>query len=135
MDVWITYPYYGYGLDNWYLIARRRWGNEYYSLTKFDVNALPANVSSAQVKLFCFRYPGDVCPNTSDLTVSMYLDRVDSACDETTKWSSKPSFTYLRTIPVPSVCEWYVIDITDLYNGWKTGSYENYGIQLTAHFH
>lgn len=121
VDVWVTYPYYGYGLDTYYLIVGG-WGNEYYSLIKFDVDTLPANVSSAQIHLFCYAAEG--------FLVSMYLDRIDSPWDENTKWQNRPSYTYLRFLPQPTVGEWYIIDITDLYNAWKNGTYTNFGIQL-----
>jgi hypothetical protein len=119
-DVWITSVYYKGGKDNEYLITGG-WGDYYYSLLKFDLTNLPSNVTSAEIQLFCY---GVVSPHT------MYLDKVTEAWDEKTKWENRPSSVELETLPVPSPDEWYSINITDLYNEWKNGVTDNYGIML-----
>src|SRR3990167_2920943 len=66
-----------------------------------------------------------------DSTTSMYLDRATSTWDENTGWyNGKPSYANISTISAPTVGTWYSIDITDLYNEWQNGTYQNYGIQL-----
>jgi murein DD-endopeptidase MepM/ murein hydrolase activator NlpD len=121
MDCWFN-DAFNYHLDNEWLWVGG-WGDNYYALIKFDVSGLPSEITSAKIYLYC--YQDDDYTN-----VSMYLDRVTSSWDESTQWSTRPSFVNLGVIPTPIDGQWYSIDITDLYRGWKDGRYVNYGIQL-----
>ena len=122
-DVWITSVYYGGGLNDYRLVVGG-WADSYYSMIKFDLTNLPSNVQSAKIMLFSF-------PKTNAYShTTMYLHRITSAWDESTKWSSQPSTTRIGTIPAAADNQWYEIDITNLYNDWKNGTYANYGIQL-----
>ena len=121
-DVCITSVYYGGGFDSYY-IRVGGWADWYYSLIKFDLNGLPSNVTSATVYLYSF-YDGHT------YRPSMYLDRTTSIWDENTIWNNRPDFINIGTLPPPTLDSWYVIDITDLYNAWKDGTYINNGIQL-----
>lgn len=72
----------------------------------------------------------------------MYLDRITQAWDWRTSgtgcdrarlwWADKPSTTQWRagTLSTPTQGQWYAVDITDLYNAWQSGTYQNYGLQL-----
>jgi hypothetical protein len=122
VDVWVTNVYHDYGQDNEYLIAGG-WGDYYYSLIKFNIDGLPANVESARIEFYCYN-------SDTSLLTPMYLDRVNTAWDESTRWETKPSYSFLETIPTPSPLSWYVIDITNIYRNWKNGTHENHGIQL-----
>jgi YD repeat-containing protein len=122
-DAWITSVYYGGGQDNNYLTIGG-WGDWYYSLIKFNIDDLPANVASAKIYL----YPDD--ESVTELYVTSYLDRVTGSWDETTKWSSRPSYVNIATLQPPVKYNWYVIDITNTYLDWKNAIYPNYGIQL-----
>ena len=124
-DVWIT-SYYSYGDD--YGVDDDKlqvggWSDLYYTLLRFNLSALPAHASSAQ--LYLYAYPrGD-----ASVPVSMYLDQVTTSWNESTGWHTRPAATYLRTLPAPIVNSWYLIDVTDLYNAWQSGT-PNYGVQL-----
>ncbi len=120
VDVWITSVYYDGGEDNEYLRIGG-WGDYYYSLIKFDLTGLPSDIISATIYLYAYQETNNT---------SMYLDRVTTAWDENTRWPDNPSYANMRTIPSPTVDSWYSIDITDIYNAWKDGSWDNYGIQL-----
>jgi pimeloyl-ACP methyl ester carboxylesterase len=122
IDVWVTSKFHGGGQDNYYLITGG-WGDYYYSLIKFNIENLPYYVNSAKILLY--HYQEDPIHTSSN-----YLDRVTSTWDENTKWDHSPTYLEISTIPAPLVSSWYEIDITDLYNGWKNGSYPNHGIQL-----
>ena len=127
VDVVVTSVYYGGSLENTPEYISRvevgGWGDYYYGLLRFDISSLPANITSAKIYLYCF---GD----NGGLHTSMYLDRITAPWDETTKWINQPSSTNIATIPTPTLNAWYVIDITDLYQQWKNGTYQNYGIKL-----
>jgi uncharacterized protein YjdB len=125
-DVWITsiYDYDDdYGVDNEKLWIGG-WGDQYWSLLRFDVSQLPAGVTSAKIQLFCYD-DGDGYPN-----VSMHLDRVTEPWDEETGWHTQPSFEFEGNLSKPVDGFWSEIDITEMYKNWKTGVYPNYGIQL-----
>jgi len=127
MDVWITSVYDyddDYGVDNEQLQVGG-WADYYYTLIRFNLSGLPSDVASAKIYLYSFPY-GD----RRFSSVSMYLDRIAEPWDEDTGWFTMPSSVNLSTIPIPIVDSWYVIDITDLYNSWQDGTYENHGIQL-----
>ena len=72
----------------------------------------------------------------------IYLDLITQDWDWRTRgtgrdrdrlwWADKPPVVRWRLAPLPTPVEgkWYVVDITDLYNGWQQGTYPNFGIQL-----
>lgn len=121
-DVWVTSVYYGGGLDDDRLVVGG-WADNYWSLIKFDLTNLPANVQSAKILLYSYYYTGTSHP-------TMYLDRVTSTWSESTKWNTKPTYSNINIIPAAVNNQWYEIDVTALYNNWKNGTYTNYGIQL-----
>lgn len=122
IDVWITSVYYGGGLDNEELKVGG-WADYYYSLIMFDISDLPSNVSSAKIMLYCYT-------NNKGANVSMYLDRITSSWTENTKWQNRPNYINETELLSPTINAWYEIDITSIYNGWKLGTFTNYGIQL-----
>ena len=124
IDVWIDSVYHGGGDDEGLRIGG--WGDWYYSLIRFNMDSLPANVISAKIELYG---KPDAFYNPS----TMYLDRVTSYWDEDLMWiQNGPSYTNTETIPPAAPNQWYTIEITNLYNGWKDGTYENHGIQLRS---
>jgi len=126
MDVWITSYYsYGddYGVDNGFLKVGG-WGDSYYSLIRFNINGLPEQTSSAKIYLYAETY-SDYAP------IGMYLYRLTGDWNEDTGWFDQPNGTELSVLSaVPKMDSWYEIDITDLYNSWKNGTYPNFGIML-----
>jgi hypothetical protein len=123
-DMWTTSVYYDGGWDTDYLITGG-WSDYYYTFIQMDISSLPGEVASAQLQLYVnSNFSSGNGPH------AMYLDRVTSSWDETTKWANNPSYSEIGVIPAPTVDSWYTIDITYLYNGWKSGLYPNYGIQL-----
>jgi len=121
-DAWITSVYYGGGRDDQNLKVGG-WGDYYYSMIKFNIDNLPTDATSVKLYLYAIKW-SDYAP------ISMYLDRITSPWDENTKWASRPSFSNNGTILAPTPYTWYIIDITEQYSGWKSGAFENYGIQL-----
>ena len=101
------------------------WGDKYWILLEFPIDSLPAVAEKATIRLFGM--------NDNNNPTSMYFDRNTSAWAENCTWGQRPSYTNLKSIPPSSVGVWYEIDVTDLYNGWRAGSYPNYGVQLRSH--
>jgi hypothetical protein len=114
------------------------WGDLYYSLLNFDLTGQPGNVHSAVLYLYCFNQLGGGTP--------MYLDRITDFWDWQTQghgcdrlrlwWGDRPNATQLFSdaIPNPTAGQWYSVDLTDLYNKWQNGTYQNYGIQLRPQY-
>jgi hypothetical protein len=110
------------------------WGDWYHALLQFDLAGMPTNARSATLCLYCVR--------TIRGGARLYLDRITAAWDWKTSgtgrdherlwWADRPPTSAWRTntLPVPSAGEWYAIDLTDLYNAWKSGACPNYGVQL-----
>lgn len=142
MDIWTTSAYSytaagggpGGGLNDEKLVVGG-WGDSYHSLLKFDLLAMPPVARVAKLELFCFKTRG-----TS--TVGMFLDRIDEPWDWRAGgsgpdrarlwWADRPRSVQWRqsVLPPCALGTWYQIDITDLYNGWQSGTYKNYGLQL-----
>jgi hypothetical protein len=112
------------------------WGDWYYSLLEFDLTDLPAYARTASLQLFCYS-------DNNGTPTPIYLDRIESfwwdwqttgtGCDyQRLWWNDRPMTVPWNGIllPSPTVGDWYSIDITDLYNAWRSGTYPNYGLQL-----
>ncbi len=101
------------------------WGDEYNSLIYFDVSGAPASPVSAKLYLYTIDY------NDSSTPCGMYLDSITSSWDQATvRWPTRPLYSNVSTIPASTKGQWYVIDITGLYNNWKASPSTNYGILL-----
>ena len=142
-DIWTTSIYSnsecskpgpGGGLNNDELRVGG-WADSYYSLLQFDLSGVPATASSAIMYLYCYS-------NNSGTGTPLLLDRITqdwdwrtsgTGCDrERLWWADKPETSQWRIdqLPTPDLNQWYTVDITDLYNAWKNGTYPNYGLQL-----
>jgi hypothetical protein len=99
------------------------WADEYDALIRFDVSGAPSSPASAKLYLYSIDDTSTVC--------TMYLEKITSMWDESTvRWTSRPTFTNISTISAPIKGQWYSIDITSLYNDWKSSPSTNYGIML-----
>ena len=124
VDVWVTSVYYEYGRDDYRLMVGG-WGDQYFTFIKFNLTNLPSDVESAKIQLYSSPHPDDRFSR-----VQMYLDKITSDWNESTKWQQRPTFENIGTLPQPVDSTWFEIDITDLYNSWKNGETANNGIQL-----
>jgi pimeloyl-ACP methyl ester carboxylesterase len=122
-DNWITSVFSPFGRDEDRLLVGG-WGDSYYSMLQFDISGLPATVQTAEVRLWAYPLPGESQP------VGMGLYRITSAWNESTKWQTRPTATLIRQLPAPVMNTWYTFDITEVFQGWKTGAFANYGLQL-----
>jgi subtilisin family serine protease len=140
-DIWTTSTYSysgagggpGGGLNNEQLRVGG-WADWYYSLIQFDLTSLPPVASKVELQLYMPQVTGYG-------TTALYLDRVTQFWDWRIQgtgsdrlrlwWADRPGAVpwIPNALPAPTV-GWYTIDITSLYNAWKSGTYPNYGVQL-----
>lgn len=112
--------------------------DNYESLLQMEVAGLPERAASAQLYLFCREVVG--------YSNAMYLDRITADWDwrirgtgpdlkrlwykdkpPSEPWGEQP-------LPGPRPGRWYPIDITRLYNAWKSGQLPNHGVLLRPTF-
>ncbi len=110
------------------------WGDEYYSLLQFDLTGLPIKAASAVLYLYCHHQSGGGTP--------MFLDRITQSWDWQTQgtgsdferlwWNDRPATTRWHEEPIsnPAAGQWYAVNVTELYNAWQDGLYQNHGLQL-----
>jgi len=107
------------------------WMDNYNTYIQFDTEGLPANVSSAQLRLYA--YPrGDKStlvnfdvwsPNTT------WAPNLSTTMD----WDSQPSsFAFVGSYSAGQVNNFWNINITSLYNGWRSTPSSNRGLALMS---
>jgi hypothetical protein len=123
-DLWITNKYSyndDYGVDN-DILRVGGWGDMYRSAIKFDLEGLPK--AATRVVLALYSVPVDGAAGTS-----MSVARLANYWDESSGWYMPTwSGVMLGTLPAPSVWNWNGVVITNQYNDWKKGTYENHGL-------
>jgi murein DD-endopeptidase MepM/ murein hydrolase activator NlpD len=124
LDSWFGSVYYQAGQHDAKLVVGG-WADTYYTLLKFDVSSLPANATSAVIALY------SIPKGDSSTPIAVYVDMVTSPWDQATGWMTKPAFVpYSLVSKVPAPNSWYQLDITGIYDKWKSGAAPNYGIQI-----
>jgi len=104
------------------------------ALVRFDLSSIPAGatITDAQLHLrlvgYCY-YTG----HSQNRTVTVY--RANSSWLESgVTWNNKPGYTSPSTsqsVPV-NTFGWHTFDVTDLVDGWLSGSYANNGVVVRA---
>jgi hypothetical protein len=125
-DAWIT-NFFDYGSDFGVHDAQLQvggWGDTYYSLIRFDLTSAPLHAVTAALVLQPFAR-GD-----ASTAVPMQLYQVTSNWDNNVGWFSQPTAAFIRDLPAPTVDFPYVVDVTALYNDWRTGRTANFGLEL-----
>ncbi len=98
-------------------------------LIEFNLSGLPSSAVSAKLQMYGEpRGQMSGIPNEGD--VGVY--QVTSPWEEmTVSWATMPNFNgTVIDIESPDVSRWYEWDITNLYNAWKSGVSNNYGLIL-----
>jgi hypothetical protein len=105
------------------------WGDEYWSLIQFELQAFPQRARSATLKLYNNPGQGPSRPAPFDVYV------IDEAWGwqkgDRLWWSNRP--TAMRksaSIPAPRRDSWVSIDLTEVFNKWRSGAQPNFGIAL-----
>ena len=125
-DVWITSVFSyndNFGVNDESLQVGG-WGDLYYSLLRFDITSLPPVASSAKLVLQPFSR-GD-----ASRPVTMMLYRATAPWTEESGWFDQPSAEVEQQLPAPVAGSPFTIDITSLYNRWRSGAMPNFGLEL-----
>ena len=107
------------------LWTRNNYYGTIYSLVQFDLSALPTNqtITSAVLELYSKYY-------LNNPTVNAYKITSDWG-EMTATWRNQPTIDPAVTINDSGlVANWLSWDITDFVNGWYTGTFDNYGVEL-----
>jgi Peptidase family M23 len=105
------------------------WGDSYSIFLRFDLSGLPR--TATQAKIFLYAYPHE---DPRYNPVGIVLKDVNS------QWQSRelslatyPTTVGLMSMAPPIANSWYSINVTDLYNQWRSGNLSNlnFGIALT----
>ena len=102
-------------------------GTYTYALIEFDLSAMPTNITITSATLALYN---------SNNKGSSYVDayRIITSWDESTiTWNDQPeiSATAIRNSgSTPEENSWVEWDITSLVEGWCTGTFANYGVEL-----
>jgi hypothetical protein len=103
------------------------WGDWYFSLIKFDLP--PKNdLDFAGLLLFV--------RDDEQETVPLYIDRIIEPWkwdfSQHIWWKDRPGGLPVvsEPLPPPQKAHWYVVEITKLYNQWRSGAIRNFGIQI-----
>ena len=106
-------------------VARNADSTVIHSYVKFDITDFPDSVESV-------KYRFKVTAITS--LVGIRIERVTADWDASTiTWNNKAATAGNYGEQHITTVGWKEIDITDLYNLWKDGTYTNYGIGLTLY--
>ncbi len=127
-DMWLSSVYNQTAVDEWRL-QTGGWGDEYRFLIKFDLDGLPSNATSAVMWMVPYDR-GD-----SSTLVGMYVYMPPSDWDESTTTylqTNQGPLQYLGSVSAPTLGWWYGLNITGIYNDWKSApSQNNVGLMFT----
>ncbi len=98
------------------------WGDYYRSLIMFDTVKLPTVATSAVMWMY------SIDPGGTSTNVPMKVYMLSKFWSETGQNYSDTLYgSSIGTVPAPKIGEWYGLNITSIYNGWKSGTYPNHG--------
>lgn len=107
------------------------WGNIYMMGLKYDISEAKPNATTAL--LHFYRYP--LGSGESALS-SITIGTMNADWSETTlSYNNRPSSMNNKggtKYSVSTNVGWQTLDITSIYNSWKSGNIENYGIYITG---
>jgi hypothetical protein len=134
-DVWTTNVYSfapggggpGGGLDNDELRVGG-WGDWYFALIQFEIPVLRMYPRFAGLALYSKESEGASVP----LEVDRIIKQWDFKRGDRLWWKDKPGARAITTqpLPAPKKEQWYLIDLTNIFQEWVSGKSENYGIQI-----
>lgn len=135
-DKWLQPPASS-GMDTWIgdtystsaqFDARDRiggWGDNYYTFLRFDLSGLPLVATRAVVWRYTINEGGTTTP------VEWYSIGSQWQASTLTIYNTPNLYSYLGTVPAPTVGTWEGANITTLYNQWRAGAGpQNFGVLL-----
>ena len=96
------------------------WGDEYWTLIQFDLSGLPTHADEVTLHMTLYDEEGT--------STGMDILAITTPWDETRGWDIGLGSQYLTSVDAPPRSGLFSLDITDLYNRWKSGEQDNYGI-------
>jgi len=118
-----THQYLGTGVQT------QNNGRNNYAFILFNVEALPAEIISAKIKLVSSLGNGQ-----DDSGVLLAHQVIENWDENTVTWSTKPQYNaeIIDSVPFNNQMDVeVVVDITELYKQWKTGA-PNYGVMFNT---
>lgn len=124
-DGWLPSVYYGQQFIRDTQLQVGGWGDQYRTFIKFDIEGLPQ--SPDLMALYVKSYArGD-----SSTTTPFALCKVGSSWNLSLTWNTQPSFpTCWGWYSAPTPGDWWGINLTSLYNDWKSGALANNGVMM-----
>jgi Peptidase family M23 len=107
------------------------WGDNYNTYIQFDLAGLPASVNSANLQLYAY----DRGDNSMLVNFDAWSPNSSwsSNLSTTMDWDHQPSnFSLVGSYSTSSKNSFWNIDITSLYNSWKSNPSSNRGIALMS---
>lgn len=125
-DMWLSSSYNNIAVDDDKLQVGG-WGDWYRMFIQFDLTGLPQTATYAAMRMYA--YPrGD---SSTPLDTALYV--LATPWSETAQnYYDSLSGYYAGNMSAPTPNSWYGINITNIYNGWKNGTYANYGFVFLA---
>lgn len=102
------------------------WGDWYYDFIEFDLTGSPSADDTVSATL----YLHGNAPNDPVLQIHR---NIESWTESGVTLLNNPAGVFYKNFgpfTTGAASAWNKVDITDLYKGWKTGAYSNYGIKL-----
>ena len=127
MDRWVTntFPNSNFTNDSWLWVAGLNSTSLYNSYVRFDLSGLPVTATKAVLYLLT------ASTNANATTISWGLP-ISTWQAGTLTWNNQPTLLSVGQTIAPPVGNWYSVDITSVYNLWRSGnSYLNYGLSLS----
>ncbi|GEM_PF-5686725 len=107
----------------------------FYDFFQFDLTGSPDATETTSVR-FTFYVTDAHWQWYSDGQPIFELDRLTQPWTETTLTSrNAPQGQFILTMHERPTVGWHSLDITELYRGWKNGTYPNYGFKLQGCFY
>jgi murein DD-endopeptidase MepM/ murein hydrolase activator NlpD len=101
-------------------------GVEDISLVRFDLSGLPQVATRAYLWLYANGYSGTTptAMNVSRVSSQWHAGKVT--------WASQPASVGWLSAIAPTPGGWYRVDVTPIYNQWRSAAYTNYGLKFAG---
>jgi murein DD-endopeptidase MepM/ murein hydrolase activator NlpD len=131
LDGWLPSQYYGKTFQKDDKLQVGGWGDTYRTYIQFDLTGLPANVSSARLKLYAFP-KGDASTLTGIDVYNPGAAWASSSLTTSMTWDTQPTGnTLVTSVAAGANNAFWDIPITSLYNGWRAGTSANRGLMIS----
>lgn len=122
-DGWLPSVYYGQMFQRDNQLQVGGWGDQYRTFIKFDITGLPQSPDLMALYLHLYAVGGSSTP--------FALCKAGSSWDLSLTWNTQPSFpTCWGWYNPPAPGNWWGINLTSLYNDWKSGALANNGVMM-----